>query len=63
MSQRRTQILQAARMAGAAWHGSPTARRAVLADAPHLAQMLDELWEMTRIPPTPSEQRSARNDR
>lgn len=54
MSQRRTQILQAARMAGAAWHGSPAARAAVLAEAPYLAYVLDELWEMTKVPPTES---------
>lgn len=52
MSQRRTQILQAARTAGAVWHGSAAARRAVLAEAPYLAKVLDELWEMTRTPPT-----------
>lgn len=52
MSQKRTQVLQAARAAGAVWHSSSAARRTVLAEAPYLAQVLDELWEMTRVPPT-----------
>lgn len=59
MSQKRSQILQAARTAGAVWHSSSAARRAVLAEAPYLARVLDELWELTRVPPTESEQRSA----
>lgn len=54
MSQKRTQILQAARTAGAVWNGSAAARRAVQAEAPYLAKVLDELWEMTKVPPTES---------